>query len=210
MFRRFLKRTSLFWMTGISLLVALLGFIFFSGLAGDSKASEQLHADAIVVFTGENYRIQTGLRLLKAGSGQKLLISGVHPNTTKASLKRRYSEFASQIDCCVDLDYEALDTIGNAREAAEWMSWNDYNSMILVTAGYHMPRAKLLMGRASSELDITPFPVQSAKYDKWWENQDTTQRMASEYLKYLASMMMIEQLDGPKPPMPVRRATVGQ
>jgi len=59
-------------------------------------------------------------------------------------------------DCCIDLGFTAADTVGNARETAEWARSLGYRSLILVTADYHMPRAMLELKAAMPEARIVP------------------------------------------------------
>ena len=57
---------------------------------------------------------------------------------------RAVSKVARRLyDCCVDLGFTAADTVGNARETATWAKSMGYDSLIVVTADYHMPRAML-------------------------------------------------------------------
>ena len=51
-------------------------------------------ADAIIVLTGGQSRIDAAVDLLKSGKGKRLLISGVHPAASRAastSARRRIS-----------------------------------------------------------------------------------------------------------------------
>ena len=43
--------------------------------------------------------------------------------------------------CCVDLDYSAINTEGNAIETKRWAHRRGIRSLIVVTSNYHMPRA---------------------------------------------------------------------
>ena len=46
-----------------------------------------------------------------------MLISGVYRQTGKRALHARYPGLpSSKFDCCVDVGYDALDTVGNANE----------------------------------------------------------------------------------------------
>ena len=65
-------------------------------------------------------------------------------------------------DCCIDLGFTAENTLGNARETAEWARAKGYHRLILVTADYHMPRARLELKAAMPEADIAPYPVRDA------------------------------------------------
>jgi uncharacterized SAM-binding protein YcdF (DUF218 family) len=50
--------------------------------------------------------------------------------------------------CCVALGLAATDTVGNARETAEWVRSKNYRSIRLVTSDWHMRRAVFELGGA--------------------------------------------------------------
>ena len=90
-------------------------------------------------------------------------------------------------DCCVDLGFEAIDTVGNARETAEWARARGYDRLILVTADYHMPRALLELRGAMPHVRLTPYPVATEDVDarRWWKTPQGRRLMVVEYDKYL-------------------------
>ncbi|MGO7609535.1 YdcF family protein, partial [Rhizobium ruizarguesonis] len=75
------------------------------------------------------------------GAGKRLLISGVHPTTTPAQIRTMTQGSADLFSCCVDIGYYAIDTIGNAEEASNWIHAKVYRSVLIVTNNYHMPRS---------------------------------------------------------------------
>ncbi len=81
---------------------------------------EKPKADAVVVLTGGTQRIDQAVNLLETGTGQRLLISGVHPDTSAARIREMTRAPQSLFVCCVDLGYDAIDTVGNALETAKW------------------------------------------------------------------------------------------
>jgi hypothetical protein len=70
------------------------------------------------VLTGGSARVETGVELLMAGKGRRLLISGVNPMARVEDLRRATGGDRDLFACCVDIDHAALDTIGNAEESA--------------------------------------------------------------------------------------------
>ena len=165
------------------------------------QATPPVHADAIVALTGGDARLQTGVALLESGAGQRLLISGVHPDTTKEALKRRLHGGA-RFDCCADLGFNATDTHGNANEAAQWSRSHGYKSLIVVTAAYHMPRSLLEFGSVMPDVRLVPYPVEIEIVDpsSGW-NLDTLRILNGEYVKYVASLARItlERVAGVQP-----------
>ncbi|MEM7197470.1 MAG: YdcF family protein [Pseudomonadota bacterium] len=114
---------------------------------------------AIVVFTGGSSRIASGLELLNRHHGEKLFISGVARGTDVQLLIDMYQHDPQQFACCVVIGETATNTIGNAQETALWLNMESYQTIILVTAAYHMPRAKLEMISHMPAIKIIPYPV---------------------------------------------------
>jgi uncharacterized SAM-binding protein YcdF (DUF218 family) len=166
-----------------------------------STAMPPVHADAIVALTGGDARLETGVALLESGAGQRLLISGVHPETTKEALKHRLHG-GPRFDCCADLGFTATDTHGNAHETAEWAHSHGYKSLIVVTAAYHMPRSLLEFGSEMPDVRLVPFPVEIDVVDpsSGW-NLETLRILNGEYVKYVASLARItlERAGGAQP-----------
>ena len=66
----------------------------------------------------------------------------------RVALQRLSGLDEEKFNCCVDLGYAALDTIGNADETRRWAEALHYDSLIVVTASYHMPRSLAELARA--------------------------------------------------------------
>ncbi|MBN8531112.1 MAG: YdcF family protein [Alphaproteobacteria bacterium] len=176
----FLLALVLIWATGLFLFAVKIP----DPLPDDSPLER---TDAIVVLTGGSKRIDEGLLLLKRGLAEHLLISGVHENTPIDDLLRGPSFEA--LEEKITLGREALDTFGNAVEAAIWVRDNEDESLRLVTANYHMPRALLEFHRQFSNIRIVPHPVapEHFKKDGWWMDAASRKLVLSEYHKTLAS-----------------------
>ncbi len=102
------------------------------------------YTDGIVVVTGGQQRLDDGLELLTAGKAERMLISGVGEGVNRAVLIQELGlddREASALFCCVELDFTADNTRGNAAATKEWASAHGMRSVRLVTASYHMPRA---------------------------------------------------------------------
>ena len=148
-------------------------------------AAEQ--ADGIGVLTGGLERVVTGLDLMAAGHGHRLLITGVHSsNRSPEELSRRIGEIAPP--CCIDLGYRAMNTIGNAYEAREWARRWGFRSLLIVTSDFHMPRSMTEFSQAMPGIKLIAHPVPS-RYARrpWWESRKLAQSLAGEYVKLLAS-----------------------
>jgi len=146
-------------------------------------------ADAIIVLTGGQARIDAAVDLLKSGKGERLLISGVHRSTTRKTLQAATGADKTLFSCCVDIDRDALDTIGNAEESAKWVRNHDYGRVILVTNNYHMPRSLLEVGRLIGEAELEPYPVVNADLGNGgWMRPEALRVLFTEYNKYLLAL----------------------
>ncbi len=122
-------------------LAYLLGFAVF--MLTLERTAPPSRTDAIVVLTGGAGRIPRGLALMEDGMAKRMLISGaestVKPNELAAANNASRRLFA----CCIDLGYEAVDTRSNADETARWVTSRKFRSVRLVTAEWHMHRARM-------------------------------------------------------------------
>jgi uncharacterized SAM-binding protein YcdF (DUF218 family) len=146
-------------------------------------------ADSIIVLTGGQDRLQPAFRLLEAKAGRKLLVSGVNPATRKADLAAASGLDPALLECCVDLDFKALDTIGNAKESARWLRDNRFDSVILVTSNYHMPRARHELRRLAGSATIIAYPLVASDLSggRWMTEPDTLRVLIIEYGKLCLS-----------------------
>ncbi len=175
------------------LIAAALGFpVFVWSLARDTV--EPQPADGIVVLTGGEERLPAAVKLLQEHKGNRLLISGVHQETTRKELLERVGADTSLFTCCVDLGRSAGNTIGNAGETAVWAAENKYDSIIVVTASYHMPRTLLELEAASPDIHFVAYPVfpEKVKLARWWSDPQTTGVLIAEYGKYLAALVRVK------------------
>ncbi len=166
-----------------------LGFVLFAANVMRTPVSADDKADAIVVLTGGQSRIKEGARLLKDGYGARLLISGVNTRTSQGDLIRLSGLDPKKFDCCVDLGYTALNTIGNASETQAWANANRYRSLIVVTSNYHMPRTLVELSRTLPEVRFIPHTVTPDTFDTeaWWLSPVTMRNLVAEYVKFLPS-----------------------
>ncbi len=178
-----------------SLLFAMF-FIAFGGFLEfvsqlPRATSESPTGDAILVLTGGEERINTGLTLLASGQGQRVLISGVYEQTTPEDIRELIEPaLDAHFDCCVDLGHTAQNTIGNALEAADWVEEHEYKTVIVVTAFYHMPRSLAELREALPNTQLIAYPVfpEGVSVDGYWKRPGTTKLFVSEYIKYMAAL----------------------
>jgi uncharacterized SAM-binding protein YcdF (DUF218 family) len=179
----------LLWALALALLLLwLAGFIWFLRAVQESAAQAGA-TDAIVVLTGGTERVETGFRLLEEGVAPRLFVSGVHSDSRLADLARGAGIDPGKLAGRVELGHAAASTRGNAVEIAAWAKPRDINSIRLVTAGYHMPRARTELRRTMPALRVVPHPVTPARLRNdgalWqWRNWGL---LLSEYCKFLGA-----------------------
>jgi uncharacterized SAM-binding protein YcdF (DUF218 family) len=174
-----------------SIIIYFVGFIFFIKKINNFNTPNPLpKADGIVVWTGKGGgRLEAGAHLLLKKKGERLLISGVNSEISLDEIKEIVAIPEKLSDCCLDLDYEAKNTIGNAYETTAWAKALGFKHVILVTSAYHMPRAKIEMGAATSQIKVTPFPVLNQTEGKWYLDSNRLKRLLQEYTKLLISYL---------------------
>jgi uncharacterized SAM-binding protein YcdF (DUF218 family) len=175
---------------GTAIAAGFAGFV--SGIPATEKAVIP-DGDAIVVLTGAAERIGDAIDILAEGHAKRLLISGVNPDTTKDQLARLHPRAGRWLDCCVDLGFRALNTAGNAAETRQWVRRYGFESLIVVTSGWHMPRSLLEMQRTVPEVILLPYPVVTGNSfpTDWWRQPDTVRLLVGEYVKYLAALVEV-------------------
>jgi uncharacterized SAM-binding protein YcdF (DUF218 family) len=180
------------WMQRVLTLVAVvfaMGLVLFGMAVQEPEASgpAAASADALVVFTGDDARIATAMRLLATKVGSRLLISGVNTRTSKAALRSLAPGHAELFECCVDLGHWAQDTIGNAEETRAWANIHHFRSLIVITSDYHMPRSLTELRRVLPGVALVPYPVVSSGFqaEQWWRDPQSTRLLVSEYMKFI-------------------------
>jgi uncharacterized SAM-binding protein YcdF (DUF218 family) len=177
-------------LTGLALAVALVAadVLWFVHQMPVSEAAPARNADGIVALTGGPFRINDALDLLASGHGKRLLISGVNPTTRRGEIARLMPEHERWFTCCVDIDHSAT-TIGNAIETRQWVKSRGFQSLIVVTANFHIPRALMELGHELPDVTLVPYGVVSEKVrvEAWWENPETARLLFLEYLKYIVA-----------------------
>jgi uncharacterized SAM-binding protein YcdF (DUF218 family) len=180
---------------GIVALIWLVGlFAFAERVRSLSPAPEPARADAIVALTGPSAeRVNAAIRLLEQDKGERVLISGVNPEVRREELRALTPGSNRLFNCCVDLGFEAETTTGNAAEIAAWTRSKGYDSLIVVTSDYHMPRSLMEIRSAAPGVELTPYAVETPSLDnsRWWRAAVTARRMTLEYMKYLAVMVRV-------------------
>ncbi len=176
------------WLAGL--------FVFVSNIPQQTANPENV-TDAIVVLTGGSGRLDEGLQLLAANRAKKLFISGVYRGVEVAEILEISQKLPGDFTCCVTLGYAAASTSGNARETADWISQNGFQSLRLVTANYHLPRSLLEFRHAMPDIFMVPHAVfpETFKREHWWAWPGSTALIVTEYMKYIAAWIRLQTTD---------------
>ena len=140
--------------------------VFLSNIQAVTPQDPKTNTDAVVVLTGGNYRITTGLTLFSQQSAPTLFISGVHPSVDEKEIRLMWKGKTELPDCCIILGHEATTTFENALETEEWIKENNIKSIRLVTSTYHMKRALMEFHNIVKDTKIIPHPVEIPDYKK--------------------------------------------
>jgi uncharacterized SAM-binding protein YcdF (DUF218 family) len=186
------NRKLLFGLVGLLLLWPAGLAFFLAQTAIPAPANPQ--ADAIVVLTGDDERVVTGLRLLQEKHGERLLISGVGHSATLRELAVAGGFDAAALPGLanrITLGRAASSTHGNALETADWAAQGGIGSLIVVTSYYHMPRALIELRRRLPDMAWIAYPVRPPDSRDW---AFSWRRIVSEYNKCLAVILGLEGL----------------
>lgn len=184
------RRLRLVALLVLAMAAALLaGFAVFVACIEGREAQTARRTDGIVVLTGGSERIAEATGLLMEGRGKRLLITGVHPDTTLTEIVRTVPATREALECCVELGRSALNTRGNAIEAAQWAREHDFRSLLVVTSAWHMPRALVELRRTMPDIELVPYPVVPKRTpETGWEGALANGRLLFvEYVKFLAA-----------------------
>lgn len=187
-----LRRAKLLTMTGAYLLIVLAvatSLLQHFVLTLPKPLTQTPRADGIIVATGGQERLNAGLDLLANKTAPHLLLTGVGTGITKQMIAQSLALSDSQalgFDCCVSLEFDAKDTIGNALAAKRWAAAQDARRLILVTSDYHMPRAHLEFSYQMPTRTIIAYPIMAPDLagKSWYSDWPTFRLYMREFLKY--------------------------
>ncbi len=172
------------YFSSLLLMFWIIGFVGFCLYAFSFKFAPEHQSDAVVVLTGGTNRIQTGLNLMKKTNASYMLISGVNKDVSHGEL---FPKMTGKDLNKITLGYDALDTVGNAKEIQSWLKDKKVNSILLVTSFYHMPRSIFEIKKVNKNIQIRPWPVfpKSFNHSVDWIKTRYAWLLFIEYHKYV-------------------------
>ena len=147
----------------LAIIIWLAGFLyFFKQISVDSPLILN-KSEAIIVLTGAKGRIDHGVKLLGAGLAPYLFISGVAKQASVADLTNHLTEsnkaIISRMQNNITLGKDADSTEDNIIEITTWLKQQKFNSFILVTSNYHLPRTLKLIKKSGNNFEVQLSPV---------------------------------------------------
>jgi uncharacterized SAM-binding protein YcdF (DUF218 family) len=177
-----LKKRSLTFFTLILLLIfslPLTARLIWQGLEKDYPYLE-VHSlkthDAVIVLSGMLHQFEAkgamqaqwgdpdrffaGLEILRQGKAKNIIFTGGKMPWTNARAEgevlRDIALIMGVSDEKIKLSGYASNTAAEASEVAELMNENNFNSAVLVTSSFHMPRAMQLFEKAGISVEAYP------------------------------------------------------
>lgn len=176
-------------------LLWFLGGLWFAAAVVVAKPEKDIvRTDAIIVLTGGDKRVNTGLDLLAAGKADYLFISGVNDKVKPVDLVALWKGNHDKVLPKIRLGYVADSTATNATESKDWIREKNIRSIRLVTSNYHMARSMLMFRHAVPDVIIYKHPVAPDGFEPWTSSQFWPLTF-SEYNKWLATWLRLDLLN---------------
>jgi uncharacterized SAM-binding protein YcdF (DUF218 family) len=170
------------------------GLIWFVCTIPVTMTPPDVKADAMIVLTGGNGRVERGFEMLAEGAAPILFISGVGSKVTLPEMLAAHAtpEIRQSIrnrGAMIVLGHRASTTRTNAREVAAFAKDRELHSLRLVTAHYHMTRSMLEFHHALPDVTLIADPVfpDGFRREALWDHKNTRRLLLSEYHKYFAA-----------------------
>jgi uncharacterized SAM-binding protein YcdF (DUF218 family) len=191
--QRFSVLRWLFRLILLSIFLWAAGFAVFVAMVWSAEPPEPIpHADGIVALTGGDDRVGTALALLAAKDAPALLISGAGRGTYLGDFTPDDEAAATQYAAAITIGHEAATTRGNALETAVWAQMHHMNSLLIVTADYHMPRALFVIQQRLPTVTLYAIPVRPPAMTRLL-SAPTIHLLAAEYSKFLLARAGLDQ-----------------
>lgn len=155
------------WILVLGLWVGGFGWYYIAMPKTPLPNEASLETPVVVVLTGGQGRVEKGLKHLKANDNSVMFISGIGHDVSLHQLAEVLKENDASTTAQIEIgDYPrivlgraATDTAENASETTAWLHEHGYDSILLVTSYYHIPRSIMEFKHVMPELNIIPSPV---------------------------------------------------
>lgn len=172
----------------IALLIVFPVFFFISFVQDlRTYKFDKKRVDAIVVLSGGLGRVEEGLKLLKAGKGEYLIISGVDKDSDIESIFFLHDPVDFIDNKRIILEKSSSSTFENAMDVKKIVDRRGFKSIILITSVYHIKRARFIFSKVLPE-DVKIFyhtvSTENFDGDKWWKDRNSTLLLLTEFVKF--------------------------
>ena len=158
----------------------------------DAPSDPFEHVDAIVTLAGGSGRMQRGLDLLMAESGEILLLSGTYHGVGLAEIFPDRDLSGLPAGGVVVIESLSTSPHENAIEArgvlrAGGLGRPPVTTLALITSNYHMRRAELIFREVfGDEVRIYAVPVSDpdTERDTWWKTRRGRRLVLTEFSKW--------------------------
>ncbi len=179
----------------VLLYAAFLASILYTARSEQERTQQGLYQkapDAIVVFTGDKGRIRQAVEHVRHWPEAKLLISGVHGSNTLKTITAGLVDIEALLESPVqvNIDYEAMDTLGNVRESLEnlELSLSPSGRVLVVTSDYHVFRVRMLF---RAHVTKQSYQIYFDGVPSDWSTPSSFKKLAIESLKLLRAWWLV-------------------
>lgn len=171
-------------------LLWLIGILRFVTLIPTDSPQDYGFTDGVAVLTGGSKRVIEGMIIIQQQLARTMLISGVGGGADIEQLTSNLDLHSAELSALkpfITLDYESVNTQGNALAIRQWVDEKQLQHIRLITSNYHMPRAMLELRQHLPYLPVTEHPVFTSAFrlDDWWMHSNSALLLLSEYHKWL-------------------------
>jgi len=144
------------------------------GETPQQNTSKCLKADAIVVVSGgdTNARTDEGIKLFQNGWANSIVFSGAAQDKTgpsNASAMRLRALNAGIPSASIYVEEQSATTEQNAMNTHAIFNDNNFDTVILVTSGYHQRRSALEFKKENTNITVLNHPLlQDKDWSFWW------------------------------------------
>lgn len=145
--------------------------------APDATSKQCQKADAIVVVSGGDTRARTaeGIQLLQNGWADSIIFSGAAQDKSgpsNAAAMRLQAVKAGVPATSIYVEEDSATTEENALNTGTIFNNNNFQTVILVTSGYHQRRATLAFQKENADMTVLNRPLYNDKDWSafWWLN----------------------------------------
>lgn len=147
-------------------------------------------ADAIIILSGGQGRVEKGVELYQAGYAPYIILSNSTESTSRSGDMLQTALALGVPEDVIFTESAAESTYQNAELTLSILKEHDFESAIVVSSEFHMRRVKLLFDRVyrKSEIELTYVGSSSGYNDaRWWSDRNSRETTLNEYVKMIGN-----------------------